>query len=293
MSRIFQKQMHVRNVFRTPPDYTDLAIKYPEFRKVCRLELNGKVYIDYKNEMALRALTRTLLLEYFQLDVEFAPGSLVPTLPLRLNYILWLEDLLESRKEDTIKGIDIGCGSSCIYSLLAAKKNKWSMLALESNLINLDYANGNIERNNLQKFVTLFAQKQTGQIFREYFENNNGYENFDFCLCNPPFYDTLASANKTRNPQKRPPPHNCPTGFTEELFCEGGEVKFVEKIITESLMYAKEIRIFTTMLGHKSSLSKVLDILKENKIQQFCSTEFHQGNTTRWGIAWSFCLEFS
>ncbi|KAI9581639.1 hypothetical protein GQX74_009956 [Glossina fuscipes] len=97
----------------------------------------------------------------------------------------------------------------------------------------------------------------------------------------------------TRNPQKRPPPHNCPIGFTEALFCEGGGVKFVEKIITESLVYAKEIRIFTTMLGHKSSISKVLDILIENKIQNFCSTEFHQGNTTRWGKAWSICLEFS
>uniref|UniRef100_A0A1A9W7T3 U6 snRNA m(6)A methyltransferase n=1 Tax=Glossina brevipalpis TaxID=37001 RepID=A0A1A9W7T3_9MUSC len=293
MSSVFKKRMHVRNVFRTPPDYTDLAIKYPEFRKVCRLELNGKVYVDYKNEMALRALTQTLLLEYFQLKIEFAPGSLVPTLPLRLNYILWIEDLLQSNKDDKTKGIDIGCGSSCIYSLLAAKKNNWSMLALESNPINLDYALKNIERNNLQNSVTLFVQKRTAEIFRDYFDSDCGSEIYDFCLCNPPFYDTCANANKTRNPEKRPPPHNCPTGFAEELFCEGGEVKFVEKIVIESLLYAKRIRIFTTMLGHKSSLSKIMDILKEKKIQHFCSTEFHQGNTTRWGIAWSFCVEFS
>lgn len=29
--------MHPRNIFKQPPDYTELAIKYPDFRKVCRL----------------------------------------------------------------------------------------------------------------------------------------------------------------------------------------------------------------------------------------------------------------
>lgn len=49
-----------------------------------------------------------LLKEYYDLNVDFAPGSLVPTLALRLNYILWIEDLLEPLKLDQIKGIDIG-----------------------------------------------------------------------------------------------------------------------------------------------------------------------------------------
>lgn len=71
-------------------------------------ELSGKVCIDYKKEVALKALTRTLLLEFFDLDVEFAPGSLIPTLPLRLNYILWLEDLISCWDSKTVKGIDIG-----------------------------------------------------------------------------------------------------------------------------------------------------------------------------------------
>lgn len=71
-------------------------------------ELNGKVSLNYRNERTLRELTKMLLLEYFQLRVDFAPGSLVPTLALRLNYILWLEDLLEPLKLDTVRGIDIG-----------------------------------------------------------------------------------------------------------------------------------------------------------------------------------------
>ncbi|KNC33385.1 hypothetical protein FF38_09904 [Lucilia cuprina] len=288
-----KKQMHTRNIFRQPPDYTELAIKYPEFRRVCKLELCGKVCIDYKNETALRALTQTLLREYFQLIVEFAPGSLVPTLPLRLNYILWLEDIVPLEvKETPLKGIDIGCGSSCIYSLLAAKKNNWQMLALEANATNLQYAAKNIENNKLSYLITLYPQKHTNQIFQEYFNEENcksPQQTYDFCLCNPPFFDSQNENNhKSRKSNKRPPPHNCPTGYKEELSCQGGEVKFVEQIIEESLLFKHQIRVFTSMLGLKSSLVDVLNILKQKDILNVCSTEFHQGNTTRWGVAWSF-----
>uniref|UniRef100_A0A1I8PVK0 U6 snRNA m(6)A methyltransferase n=1 Tax=Stomoxys calcitrans TaxID=35570 RepID=A0A1I8PVK0_STOCA len=280
--------MHPRNVLKNAPDFTALAIKYPEFRRVCKLELCGKVCVDYKNEAALRALTQTLLLEYFGLVVEFSPGSLVPTVSLRLNYILWLEDLLAAGLTKSVRGIDIGCGSSCIYSLLAAKKNEWSMVALETNPSNLVYAQKNIERNKLENKIVLFSQKQKDHIFQEYFEASDALTLYDFCLCNPPFYDSLSEVSNTRNPQKRPPPRNCPTGYKDELSCYGGEVKFVEQIIDESLQYKDKIRIFTSMLGLKSSLNQLKHILKSKNISNYCTTEFHQGNTTRWAIAWSF-----
>ncbi|XP_075168490.1 U6 small nuclear RNA (adenine-(43)-N(6))-methyltransferase [Haematobia irritans] len=279
--------MHPGNIFKNPPDFTELAIKYPEFRRVCELKLCGKVCVDYKNEAALRALTKTLLLEYFNLDVDFAPGSLVPTVSLRLNYILWIEDLLPNNLLKPFKGIDIGCGSSCIYSLLAAKKNGWLMTALETNPSNLEYAQKNIDGNKLENQITLFHQKQKDHIFQEYFETMIDAKTYDFCLCNPPFFDSLSEKSTTRN-HKRPPPRNCPTGYKDELSCYGGEVKFVETIIEESLRYQHKIRIFTSMLGLKSSLNQLKDILENRDILNYCTTEFHQGNTTRWAIAWTF-----
>lgn len=72
----------------------------------------------------MRALSQVLLKEYFQLDVEFAPGSLVPTVPQRLNYILWLEDLLKLQENadnysesKPVKGIDIGIVFLLLFNL--------------------------------------------------------------------------------------------------------------------------------------------------------------------------------
>lgn len=72
--------------------------------------LNGKITFDFKNQEALRLLSTILLKKDFDLDVELPVGKLVPTVPLRLNYLLWIEDLfnLNYDNKKKIKGIDIG-----------------------------------------------------------------------------------------------------------------------------------------------------------------------------------------
>lgn len=79
-------------------------------------EITGKIKIDFKDSDTLRVLSQTLLQKDFGLDVIFPQNRLVPTIPLRLNYILWLEDLLSICVNDTcvdnkcpeVHGIDIG-----------------------------------------------------------------------------------------------------------------------------------------------------------------------------------------
>lgn len=72
--------------------------------------LNGKVTYDFKNQDALRVLATTLLKKDFNLDIDLPVEKLVPTVPLRLNYLLWIEDLFNLNFDSTkkIKGIDIG-----------------------------------------------------------------------------------------------------------------------------------------------------------------------------------------
>ena len=100
--------------------------------------MTGKIEIDFKDADAVRALTTVLLKRDFDLVVELPPERLVPTLPLRLNYILWIEDLLElvNPKPTVIHGIDIGTGACSIYPILGAKKNQWHFTATESDETN-------------------------------------------------------------------------------------------------------------------------------------------------------------
>lgn len=128
--------MHPRNKYRIPSNFTDLAIEYPEFREISNLvniyteivftisslrrfnkkkncfhlqDVNGKVTVNFKDEKTLRILTKCLLHKDFRLDVILPPDKLIPTLPLRLNYILWIEDILKTAGiTSNVIGIDIG-----------------------------------------------------------------------------------------------------------------------------------------------------------------------------------------
>lgn len=72
-------------------------------------DVTGKVTIDFKDPLSLRVLTKCLLKTDFNLDVEIPEDRLVPTLPLRLNYILWIEDLMTAvQRNSQIRGVDIG-----------------------------------------------------------------------------------------------------------------------------------------------------------------------------------------
>lgn len=55
-------------------------------------------------------LTETLLKHDFDLHVTIPPDNLNPAITLRMNYILWIEDLMKHSKleMDKITGIDIG-----------------------------------------------------------------------------------------------------------------------------------------------------------------------------------------
>lgn len=117
-------------------------------------DITGKVTLDFKDADAVRALTCTLLKKDFDLDVEIPLDKLIPTVPLRLNYILWVEDLLSILKsEGEVKGIDIGTGASCVYPLMGAKKYWWKMIATEVDPVSLEYAKKNVQKNGLEMLI--------------------------------------------------------------------------------------------------------------------------------------------
>lgn len=80
-----------------------------------RLRLCSSSSVNFKEPEAVRALTCTLLKEDFGLSIQIPLERLIPTVPLRLNYIHWVEDLIDGQKQPR-RGIDIGTAApaSCV-----------------------------------------------------------------------------------------------------------------------------------------------------------------------------------
>lgn len=160
------------------------------------------------------------------------------------------------------------------------------MFGIELNEESIQYARKNINQNALSERIQIFDSSSKDDPL-DALDQNKNWERFDFTMCNPPFFKDESDSDE-KITEKRKPSNNAKTGISCELKTAGGEVEFVSKIIQKSKELRKNISIFTTMLGHKSSVNCVLQELKIHGITNFCISEFCQGWTKRWGIAWTF-----
>lgn len=285
------KSMHARNRYKDkPPDFAYLASKYPDFKQHIQINLNGRVSLNFKDPEAVRALTCTLLREDFGLSIDIPLERLIPTVPLRLNYIHWVEDLIghqDSDKSTLRRGIDIGTGASCIYPLLGATLNGWYFLATEVDDMCFNYAKKNVEQNNLSDLIKVVKVPQKTLLMDALKEESEII--YDFCMCNPPFFanELEAQGVNSRN-SRRPPPSSVNTGGITEIMAEGGELEFVKRIIHDSLKLKKRLRWYSCMLGKKCSLAPLKEELRIQGVRKVTFTEFCQGRTMRWALAWSF-----
>uniref|UniRef100_A0A672JBD1 U6 small nuclear RNA (adenine-(43)-N(6))-methyltransferase n=1 Tax=Salarias fasciatus TaxID=181472 RepID=A0A672JBD1_SALFA len=281
------RSMHPRNRYKDkPPDFAYLASKYPDFQQHVHTSLAGRPVVNFKEPEAVRALTCTLLKEDFGLTIQIPLERLIPTVPLRLNYIHWVEDLTDGQKQPR-RGIDIGTGASCIYPLLGATMNGWYFLATEVDDICFDYATKNVEQNNLSELVKVVKVPQKTLLMDALKEETEIV--YDFCMCNPPFFANQLEAKgvNSRN-SRRPPPSSVNTGGVTEIMAEGGELEFVKRIIHDSLQLKKRLRWYSCMLGKKCSLAPLKEELRKQGVPKVTHTEFCQGRTMRWALAWSF-----
>ncbi|CAD6915896.1 unnamed protein product [Tilletia controversa] len=92
--------MHPRSPYaKAPPDFASLARDHPNFGQHVKVGEDGISFIDFKDADAVRALTEVLLLADFKIVAEQAPDRLCPMVPNRLNYVLWLQDVVaETRR---------------------------------------------------------------------------------------------------------------------------------------------------------------------------------------------------
>ncbi|KAJ3477454.1 hypothetical protein NLG97_g8835 [Lecanicillium saksenae] len=280
-----EKDRHFRSLYSNPPDFKQLAALDDDFAAV----VQGRE-LDFKDPKAVMQLSKALLKHDFSLSLELPDNRLCPPIPNRHNYILWLKDLLDSTTYNAsggkLVGIDIGTGASCIYPMLGCIQRPWSFIAADIDDESLSWARKNIENNHLQNRIQLVKSEPNGPIIPIQTAVNE--EDLAFVMTNPPFYRSTEEMDE-RAAEKSLPPLTACTGAPVEMVTEGGEVAFVGRILDQSLELRGRIQWYTAMFGFLSSVTALVQRLRDNDIGNYAVTEFVQGKKTkRWAVAWSF-----
>lgn len=244
-----------------------------------------------------RQLTRSLLRADFNLQLDLPPDRLCPPVPVRWNYIRWIQDLLDTTSdtyserydgERDVVGLDIGTGASAIYPLLAcASRPRWWMVGTDVDAHSLEYARKNVTANNLAKRIRI-TQSQTPEAPLIPPLDKLGVEELDFCMTNPPFYSSSEDMRASYGAKASAPSAVC-TGAANEMICADGDVGFVCRIVDESLRLRGRVQWYTAMLGKLGSLQAVVERLKAEGVGNWAVTCLQAGRKTRrWAVAWSF-----
>ena len=205
--------------------------------------------------------------------------------------------------------------------------DKWKFLATDIDPVSVESAQKNIEANHLQHRIRAVCVPPTAHnitktndnnkkendkedysvfhqgpilaamnaandcdLFRSTtptkVQKNHTYTFFDFVMTNPPFYGSAEEAQGPRSGDGRKR-----TDMTiHESVYQGGEFGFLSDMIQDSLQLRSQITWYTSMIGKKSTLKEIEKNLRAIGFHRgnLRTTQFIQGTTTRWGIAWTF-----
>ncbi|VEE12382.1 Ribosomal RNA large subunit methyltransferase F [Chryseobacterium gleum] len=114
-------------------------------------------------------------------------------------------------------------------------------------------------------------------------------------MCNPPFHDSEESAMKGNirkmknlHQSKKSKPLLNFSGQQSELWCEGGELAFITKMIHESALFSTQVLWFTCLVSKKDNLNKLTNLLKKVKAAEVKTIDMAQGQKISRILAWTF-----
>lgn len=293
-------QLHPRNRHRERYDFKQLIAASPELAQFVSLNKYDDESIDFFNPEAVKMLNRALLKKYYNLNYWDIPqGYLCPPIPGRADYIHYIADFLGTfnkgviPKGEGIKCFDIGVGANCVYPIIGNAEYGWSFTATEIDTVAIDSAIKIAELNpSLKGKVELRMQDNPKDILRGILTND---ELVDLTVCNPPFHASLAEArsgsvrkltNLTKKKIARPILNF--GGQNNELWCDGGEERFVRDMIFQSKNLASTCFLFSSLISKESSLRSVYDALRKVEAKEIKTIPMGQGNKISRIVAWTF-----
>ena len=292
---VVKSMLHPRNQHREGYDFARLIAKSPDLAAFVKTGPRGQTTIDFADPAAVRMLNRALLHAHYDIDFWDIPDTyLCPPIPGRVDYIHCLADLLaecnggEIPFGPQIRALDIGTGASLVYPLIGRHEYGWSFTGVDIDPVSLGSAREICRRNGLQ--IDLRLQHDPQDIFRGII----GPEDlFHVTLCNPPFHASpeeadMGSRRKWRNLGKGDTGALNFGGQNAELWCPGGEVGFIARMIEQSVDFAEQCLWFTCLVSRKDNLKPISRFLKRAGVDEFKIIEMAQGQKESRLVAWTY-----
>ena len=297
---ILKQKLHPRNLDNSGYHFDQLINSCPELATFVFTNLHNIQTIDFANPEAVKALNKALLAFHYGIQNWDIPKNyLCPPIPGRADYIHYIADLLAASNNgnipqgETVQGLDIGIGANCIYPIIGNGSYGWSFVGTDIDENAIQNCKKIIQNNTkLVDLISLQLQMESRFIFKNIITPE---DKFTFTICNPPFHKSQEDANKgtlrkisNLNQQKSKEAVLNFGGQNGELWCDGGELRFITQMIYESVKYPMNCMWFTTLVSKKENLASIYKTLNKVNAVEIKTIDMAQGQKTSRFVAWTF-----
>jgi len=303
--------MHPRNIHKQGYPIEALCRVYPSLSRFVINAKGGNKSINFSSPKAVKALNAALLVHYYDVDNWDIPeGYLCPPVPGRADYIHGVADLLATSNAGKIPmgkdviGLDIGTGANAIYPIIGTHSYQWRFVGSDIDPTSITSAQKIIRGNaRLASAFEVRLQKKRECIFEHIIQPNDQYT---FTMCNPPFHKSAKEAhggaqrkiknlsvNKAKRSgviHKKGGQHTRLNfaGQANELWCEGGELAFIQQMIKESVTFKHNVNWFTCLVSKSAHLRPIHTSINYYGASQCQTIEMGQGQKQSRFVAWTF-----
>jgi len=146
--------------------------------------------------------------------------------------------------------------------------------------------------SSLKKKIELRLQSNSRDIFKGIIKTDDV---FDMTICNPPFHSSLKEAQsgtlrklKNLKGKSNVKPVLNFGGQSNELWCDGGEMRFITNMIYDSRRFSKSSQWFSTLVSKESNLKSIYKVLKKVEIKEMKTIPMQQGHKISRIVVWRF-----